>query len=273
MDPKLSTGLFSHRLRAGNSKCIFLPSVEQEKKFLEAAKTELRKNRRFWLLVTDLSQYFETIRFPNLKRQLDGLLRDVGGGPALKECVATLIRCLSEWSPYDKYGLPQNHDASSFLGNAMLDGTDKLMERAGYRILRYMDDIRIVVGSEADARKALMMLVACLRDIGLGLNSAKTDVLAPDSQRIEEYLPVAHADVTTIELAIGTKDRAQVQGIVELLFQKANALLACGKVGDRVFRFCLNRIVSLRRYRNLDLPDVLVNGRYSATAPEAAGRI
>lgn len=42
---------------------------------------------------------------------------------------------------------------------------------------------------------------------------------------------------------------------MDLLFGKALKLLNDRQVGERVFRFCLNRIASLRAYRNLELPD------------------
>jgi hypothetical protein len=254
IDPLLSPGVFSHRLRSPNAKWIFYSGVEQWKKFLAAVKFEVHARPKSWLVVTDLSQYFETVRFRFLKRQLEEMLGE-RLTPDLQNCIDVLMRCLSSWSPYDGYGLPQNIEASSFLGNVMLDRCDKLMERDGFPTIRYMDDIRIVVRSEADARNALIRLVCCLRDVGLGLNSAKTKVLSPDSEEIRRHLLVEDPEVTEIERAIATKDRSQVQGIVPLLFGKAQTLLESGKVGERIFRFCLNRIATLRAYGNLDLPD------------------
>jgi hypothetical protein len=240
---------------------MFHSGVTQWKKFSDAVKTQLRARRESWLVVTDLSRYFETISFRCLKRQLE----QVAGEkltPELKRCVDALMACLTAWSPYDGYALVQNVDASSFLGNVLLDGIDKLMEKEGYAMIRYMDDIRIVVPSEADARKALISLVCHLRDIGLGLNSEKTQVLSPDSKGIEDYLKDDDPEIGTIEQAIGTKDRATVQRIVDLLFAKALNLLESERVGERLFRFCLNRIALLRAYRNLDLPggSSLTNG-------------
>jgi hypothetical protein len=254
LDPLLSPGVFSHRLRAPDAKWIFHSGVEQWKKFLNAVKLELHARPSAWLVITDLSQYFETVRFRFLKRQLEEMLGK-RLTPDLQGCIDALMRCLSAWSPYEGYGLPQNIEASSFLGNVLLDRCDKLMERDGFPTIRYMDDIRIVVPSEADARNALIRLVCCLRDVGLGLNSAKTDVLSPDSDKIQRHLLVEDPDVNEVERAIATKDRSQVQGIVSLLFGKAESLLDGGKVGERIFRFCLNRIATLRAYGNLDLPD------------------
>jgi Reverse transcriptase (RNA-dependent DNA polymerase) len=187
--------------------------VEQWKKFLEAATLELTARPQSWLVVTDLSQYFETIRFRFLRRQLEEMLGDKLT-PDLQACIDALMSCLSAWSPYEGYGLPQNMEASSFLGNVLLDRCDKLMERDGFPTIRYMDDIRIVVPSEADARNALIRLVCCLRDVGLGLNPAKTEVLRPDSEEMRRHQLVEDPEVTEIERAIATKDRSRVLSVV-----------------------------------------------------------
>src|SRR5208282_4410744 len=222
IDPLLSPGVFSHRLRGPTARWIFYSGVEQWKKFLDAVKLELHARPKSWLVVTDLSQYFETIRFRFLKRQLEEMLGDKLT-PDLQGCIDTIMSCLSAWSPYEGYDLPQNIEASSFLANVLLDRCDKLMERDGFPTIRYMDDIRIVVPSEADARLALIRLVCCLRDVGLSLNSAKTEVLRPDSEEMKKHQLFEDPEVTEIERAIATKDRSQIQDIVPLLFEKAQS--------------------------------------------------
>jgi hypothetical protein len=217
-------------------------------------KAKLLETKGSWLVVTDLANYFETVRFRFLKRQLEDVL-GADKSPSLQPCIDILIECVSVWSPYDGYGLVQNVDASSFLGNVLLDRVDKLMEKDGYPVFRYMDDFQIVVRGEADARKALIRLVSHLREIGLALNSAKTNVLAADSEEMSERLRGQDPDISAIEDAIATKERVVIQGIVERLFAKAQNLMDTGRTGDRIFRFCLNRIASLSAYRNIDLPD------------------
>ncbi|HET9787975.1 MAG TPA: RNA-directed DNA polymerase [Pyrinomonadaceae bacterium] len=145
---------------------VFHSGVSQWKKFSDTVKTQLRSKPGSWLVVTDLSRYFETISLRFLRRQLEQVPAEKFT-PELHRCVDVLMECLTAWSPYDGYALVQNVDASSFLGNVLLDGVDKLMEKEGYATIRYMDNIRIVVSSEAAARKALISLVCHLRDIGL----------------------------------------------------------------------------------------------------------
>lgn len=70
-----------------------------------------------------------------------------------------------------------------------------------------------------------------------------------------EVLPDEDPEIDAIEFAVGTKDRATVQSIVDVLFTKTRSLVQQGRIGDRKFRFCLNRIASLRAYGNLELPE------------------
>lgn len=253
-DPLLSSNVFSHRLRGPQTKWIFRSGVQQWKRFFDAVKLALVERRGAFLVTTDVTQYFEAIRFKALRKQLENVLSQAGRID-LQSSVDALLSCLHEWSPYDGYGLVQNVDASSFLGNMLLDCVDRLMAKDGYVMFRYMDDIRIVVDSEAHARKALVRLCSHLRALGLGLNAAKTEVLGPDSPRLLTHLHEEDPDITMIEDAVGKRTRESAQDIVQILFQKTIRLIDERKVDERVFRFCLNRIASLRAYRNLELPN------------------
>jgi hypothetical protein len=82
--------------------------------------------------VTDVTHYFEAIRYSVLRRQLENIAQDAAREDLLP-CVGALLTCLYAWSPYGGYGLPQNIDASSFLGNVVLDAVDKRMARDGLR--------------------------------------------------------------------------------------------------------------------------------------------
>ena len=254
LDPCLCPRVFSHRLRSPDHKFMFHSGVQRWKSFLDAVKTALRDQPQAYLVITDVTHYFEAIRYSVLRKQLENVIGETQRSDLLP-CANALMSCLYAWSPYNGYGLAQNIDASSFLGNILLDGVDRLMEREGFPMFRYMDDIRIVVPTEADARIALMKLVAHLRDLGLGLNAAKTELLAPGSAEMERHLRDEDPEIASIEKAVGEKTQEAAQNIVDILFGKTERLIETRQVGERSFRFCLNRIVSFRRYKNLRLPD------------------
>jgi len=250
IDGQLVPFAFSHRLRGPDSKWMFKSGVGQWKAFHSAVRDAVTEHSGSFIVATDLSQYFENVNFRYLRRHLEKLT----AGTALQPTIDALHQCLRAWSPYNDHGLPQNIDASSFLGNALLDIVDRSMLGLGYRYFRYMDDMRIVVDSEAAARTALMRLIAFLREVGLGVNSSKTQIIPPGSSEMQEHLRPDDPEIKEIEDAIASKDRPTVQGVVALLYRKTRHLIAAGRTADRAFRFCVNRITSLRVYRNLDLP-------------------
>lgn len=252
IDPQFTTSVYSHRLRRADDKWMFPSGVQAFRRFTDAIKAPRQPHH--FLIVTDIAQYFEHVRFRTLRQQLDHLLKNAQRDD-LTQIAHTLIECLTAWSPYDGYGIPQNVDASSFLGNVLLDYVDRCMSKDGYPIFRYMDDIRLLVNTEADARKALIILIGHLRELGLGLNAAKTHILSPTDERAAQYLPAGDPVVERIEEAINTKRHEPIQGIVATLFEKTRSLVREKRTGDGIFRFCINRIASLYAYKNLAMPD------------------
>ena len=119
----------------------------------QVAKAINRRKGRY-LVVTDISHYFESIRFKELELALDRLLPSKPSSDVVKAS-ETICELLRRVSPYDGRGLPQNMDPSSFIGNVYLHGVDSNMLNDGYEMFRYMDDIRVVVNSSWAAREAL----------------------------------------------------------------------------------------------------------------------
>lgn len=253
IDPKFSDKSFSHRKRPGENRYyIFKQPVEQWKLFERGLREACRKLPDGLIVVTDVASFYENISFRQLNRALETLVQD---DPRLLENVQVLIKLLKAWSPYRWHGLPQNMDPSSFLGNVYLHEVDQRMYREGFETFRYMDDIRVAVETQAEARRALKALHAALRPVGLGLNSGKTDQIQIGTSDFEDLLERDDSTVEAIDQAIRSGDPERIQGAVDPLFGLANELLDAGKVDDRKFRFCINRIRQLKRYRDLDLPD------------------
>lgn len=260
VDHLLMPNVFSHRLNKEkpSGKWIFQNAVKQWSLFRDGVRQAVGVAPNSCIVVTDVSHYFESIRFPLLRRQIQKIL----GSDAKRDldpCIGALFECLDGWSPHDRCGLPQNIDASSFLGNVFLDYVDKIMAREGYQIFRYMDDIRLVVRSEADARRAMMRIIQTLRELNLGVNSAKTNIIRPGSEKMQEHCGPDDPDFTRIEAAIGSESIREIQSIVPMLLQKTSQLINDQKTGDAIFRFCVNRITNLRsnpELRVADLPEI-----------------
>ena len=224
IDARLSDNVFSYRLRPRGQRWMFRPNVLAWRAFVAHVSDQFSLAEGSWLLVADLASYFETVRFRFLSHHLEQLLDDQLT-PELRRLLAALMTCLTAWSPYDGFGLPQNLNASSFLGNAMLAYVDRRMEREGYQSYRYMDDFRIIVSNEAEGRRALMHLASYLREIGLWLNSGKTFLLNPRSTKLADYLPVDDPEIGAIEAAVARRQRHAVQAIVDPLLAKTRTLI------------------------------------------------
>lgn len=77
-------------------------------------------------------------------------------------------------------GLHQGSPISPLLCNLYLDVFDRAMLTAGYRVLRYGDDLAIPTDSRADAEQALVTASTELAELRLELNSGKSHVVSFD---------------------------------------------------------------------------------------------
>jgi hypothetical protein len=66
-----------------------------------------------------------------------------------------------------------------------MDPVDRGLKNTGFKHLRYVDDIRIFCRSYLEAKKALLKLTDLLRNRGLILQTAKTNILTVDKARAE----------------------------------------------------------------------------------------
>jgi len=247
LDPRFSDRSFSHRLRGPRESFMFLHGVSQWKKFCEAIRFATEELATPFVVETDVAQYFENIWFGTLNTQLESML-GTGLDERLRGVLAALRACWRKWSPHGRWSLPQNVDASSFLGNVYLDRFDQEVGRR-WNHFRYMDDVRIVVGSEADARRALQDVVICLRGLGLGVNAQKTRIVRPD-EVAAQYAP-DDPFYDRVQDALRSEDKARIDSVAQPLVDKALGLLEAGESGSRLFRFCVNRIEGLRRFTGL----------------------
>jgi excisionase family DNA binding protein len=168
VEARTPAAVFSARLST-DTRYFFKRGPEQWAKWRMDALKKLVPGRE-WLVAADLTAYFDTIPHRLLFAEIESLNVD-------SSIVAVLREMLRDWGTTDGIGLPQGPNASRLLGNLFLLPVDEAMLEAGWDYSRYLDDIRIVTHSRADAVKAVRQFQReCLRR-GLIVSSAKTHLL------------------------------------------------------------------------------------------------
>lgn len=261
LDKIHSPSVYSHRVNTDrSSKHLFKYAVEEWNKFLTDASLELEDQENEVLLVTDLSNYYESIStvdlYNTLKFQINNLEIKDELKPNLLKVAELLKKLLQSWcEPHTKRGIPQNRDASSFLSNIFLNSVDDSMLNNGFKYFRYMDDIRIVCRNQYEARKALKILVNELRKKGLNVNSKKTEILnlnnPKDRDAAKASLQRNDIKIDQIENLLKSRTARGVQIAVPMLRDKTIALIEGNGTLQRHFRFCINRLERLLRIPEL----------------------
>ncbi len=128
-----------------------------------------------YVIVADISAFYENIH-------IQTLISDLRGTGAPESATTQINTCLHKWAQVGK-GIPQGQTPSDILAKLYLNTIDQNLRNMGFRHLRYVDDIRIFCKTRAEATKALLILARLLRNRGLNLQSAKSEILRSDAAR------------------------------------------------------------------------------------------
>lgn len=246
VDRKLSAYAFSYRFDRRSGKVFHW--AEQWLKFENAFWRNYKGSFKY-VLKTDITSYFANISIERLRSSILALSDHNDEMEAVIELLFnSLLRPWSEREVNKHYGLPQGAEASRILGNLFLAHIDALFVRdRRYKYFRYMDDIRILAKTEAEAKLGLKNLIRGLRDIGLDLNEKKTEILEPP--RVEQELRNPRAqDQTIIQNAINKGNETIIRTIVFPLLEDLfnQSFNPDNKFSGRHLRFCVNCYIRLR---------------------------
>jgi RNA-directed DNA polymerase len=129
----------------------------------------------------DLKSYFDTIPHALLMMEVGGSIAD---GRVLDLIEGFLkqdiLEGLSRWTP--EQGCPQGAVISPLLANLYLHPVDVAMAEAGFRMIRYADDLVVMCTDAREALKALECLQHLVEAKGLGLHPKKTRVVDMSSE-------------------------------------------------------------------------------------------
>jgi CRISP-associated protein Cas1 len=146
-----------------------------------ACLTEARDAGASWVARADIDDCFERIPRWEVLRRLREVVTDVAAvdlvrrfmeRPVAGQHVARLERGL---------GLHQGSPLSPLLCNLYLDLFDRRMLAAGYRVIRYSDDMAIPVTDRGAGERALADAARELAELGLDLDPVKSQVVSYDA--------------------------------------------------------------------------------------------
>jgi hypothetical protein len=136
------------------------------------------------VVATDIADFYGRI----YHHRLENCLVDYAGRSGV---TSYIVNCLRDWRSRQSFGIPVGSNASRILAEALLCDVDNALKDHGWVHTRYVDDIRIFVGTGQDAYVALAFLAERLNaSEGLSLNAQKTRIWPKDQfvARLQEYV-------------------------------------------------------------------------------------
>ena len=128
-----------------------------------------------WVVDADLKSFFDSIPHAPLMGEVERLISDGRVLTLIHSYLKQGIMAgMERWTP--DAGTPQGAVISPLLANGYLHSLDKVMEQAGYTLVRYADDFVILCQSQEEAQNAYSLVQHWVNDKGLTLHPDKTHV-------------------------------------------------------------------------------------------------
>ena len=148
------------------------------------------------VLVTDITGYYENI-------DIGRLVQDLRATGVDSSVTRLLSVCLNKWAGRRGKGIPQGYSASDLFGEFYLNTVDLALEAEGLSHARYLDDFRIFATSKIAAVRALHRLSELVRERGLNLQTAKSNIL--DAEQARDSFSTVERVLSTVSKRIGSE--------------------------------------------------------------------
>lgn len=134
------------------------------------------KAEKGYVVDADIKRYFDTIPHEPLLARIEERIADSRVMGVLKQMLQRGVIENREWVDSEA-GTPQGGVISPLLANVYLNPLDHLMQKAGYTMVRYADDLVILCTTQAEAEAAYGLLKAWVETQGISLHPEKTRIV------------------------------------------------------------------------------------------------
>jgi hypothetical protein len=136
------------------------------------------KEEKELIIVTDLSNYYDSIYIPELRKVISGFIDKKESVLDILFKIIERISWLPDYLPYTGRGLPTtNLEGVRLLAHSFVFEIDEVLKsKSNESFTRWMDDIIIGVNSRTEAVNVLSSTSDILKSRGLALNLKKTNI-------------------------------------------------------------------------------------------------
>jgi len=131
------------------------------------------KRGNFWILRTDIHNFFESINQDILSNQLVSLIQDANLISLIALFYKNGIVTLKSYYDHSE-GIHQGDPLSPLLSNIYLNPFDKFLEQEDINFVRYGDDIIFMSDKKSFSETVVLKIESFLGELKLKLNSSKT---------------------------------------------------------------------------------------------------
>jgi len=129
-----------------------------------------------YVVDADIKRYFDTIPHRPLLARIAERIADGRVMGILQQMLQRGVLENREWIDTET-GTPQGGVISPLLANVYLNSLDHLMQRAGYVLVRYADDLVILCATRMEAEAAYGLLKGWVETQGISLHAEKTRIV------------------------------------------------------------------------------------------------
>lgn len=173
------------------------------------------KESKELIIVTDLTNYFDSINLVSLREHIISLSNK--DDEVLIDLLFRVIEDLSwnpDYLPYKKHGLPTiNIESIRLLGHSFLFELDLVLKKKTKdSFARWMDDITIAIDNKNNATKILSDISDILKSRGLALNLSKTNLLSVEDFEFNFLIEQnKFLDDFDLKKSIGSNDKKELR--------------------------------------------------------------